>query len=190
MYIDHIEIENFRTFRKTRIEFCHADKVYGDDLPRPRLPNVNLLLANNGYGKTTLLRAIALAALGPAVGKSGIFPYRLIRRENGSSKKLPTASLKAEFTTHEQDHAPFNVIDHPVHRHVAKSSRRRLPRMDEYHPDETRPETNEHGNPDRYRRTWSRRRPDPSHGFLRPHIHPGAWQEAHAQGTHTPCPDR
>jgi hypothetical protein len=159
MYIDHIEIENFRTFRKTRIEFCHADKVYGDDLPRPRLPNVNLLLANNGYGKTTLLRAIALAALGPAVGKSGIFPYRLIRRENGSSKKLPTASLKAEFTTHE-------------------------------HPDETRPETNEHGNPDRYRRTWSRRRPDPSHGFLRPHIHPGAWQEAHAQGTHTPCPDR
>lgn len=114
MYIDHIEIENFRTFRKTRIDFCHADKVYGDDLPRPRLPNVNLLLANNGYGKTTLLRAIALAALGPAVGKSGIFPYRLIRRENGSSKNLPTASLKAEFTTHDQDHAPFDVIDSHV----------------------------------------------------------------------------
>ncbi len=87
---------------------------YGGDLPRPRLPNVNLLLANNGYGKTTLLRAIALAALGPAVGKSGIFPYRLIRRENGSSKNLPTASLKAEFTTHDQDHTPFDVIDSHV----------------------------------------------------------------------------
>jgi AAA15 family ATPase/GTPase len=58
MYIDHIEIENFRTFRKTRIDFCHADKEYGDKLPRPKLPNVNLLLANNGFGKTTLLRAI------------------------------------------------------------------------------------------------------------------------------------
>jgi AAA15 family ATPase/GTPase len=60
MYIDHIEIENFRTFRKARIDFCHADRDFAKlGMPAPRLPNINLLLANNGYGKTSLLRAIA-----------------------------------------------------------------------------------------------------------------------------------
>lgn len=112
MYIDHIEIENFRTFRKARVEFCHADRDFASlGLPAPQLPNVNLLLANNGFGKTSLLRALALAALGPAVGHSGIYPYLLIRRENGSSKDLKAAVLRAEFTTHEQDHAPVSTID-------------------------------------------------------------------------------
>lgn len=112
MYIDHIEITNFRTFRKARVEFCHADRDFASlDLPAPRLPNVNLLLANNGFGKTSLLRALSLVALGPAVGHSGIYPYRLIRRENGSGKGLKPAVLRAEFTTHPQDHAPVSTID-------------------------------------------------------------------------------
>ena len=115
MYLDHISIENFRTFRKVRIDFCHADRDFGKlGLPIPRLPNVNLLLANNGFGKTSLLRAIALAALGPAVGHSGIYPYRLIRRENGNGKDLPSATLNAEFTTHDQDHTKHRMIDSHV----------------------------------------------------------------------------
>lgn len=111
MYIDRIEIENFRTFRKTEIEFCHADKDFEKaKMPRPKLPNLNLLLANNGHGKTTLLKAIALSALGPAVGKSGIYPYRLIRREKGK-KELKKAVIKASFFAHEQDHSPFKSIE-------------------------------------------------------------------------------
>lgn len=75
MYIDAIEIENFRTFRKCQVTFCHAATDFdAAKLPKPKLPNVNLLLANNGYGKTSLLKAIALSALGPAVGRSGIYP--------------------------------------------------------------------------------------------------------------------
>jgi hypothetical protein len=114
MYIDHIEIENFRTFRKSRITFCHADQDFAAaKMPRPQHPNLNLLLANNGYGKTSLLRAVALAALGPAVGRSGIYPYRLIRREAGQ-EKLKRAVLRASFKTHEQDHAPFEQIESRV----------------------------------------------------------------------------
>ena len=111
MYIDHIEISNFRTFRKSKITFCHADQDFAAaGMPVPQLPNMNLLLANNGYGKTSLLKAIALAALGPAVGKSGIYPYHLIRRESGQDE-LKRAVLKAGFKAHEQDAAPVGQID-------------------------------------------------------------------------------
>jgi len=114
MYIDHIEIENFRTFRKSKITFCHADQDFvAAGMPKPKLPNMNLLLANNGYGKTSLLKAIALAALGPAVGKSGIYPYHLIRRESGQ-KELQRAVLNAGFRAHEQDGAPVRQIESRV----------------------------------------------------------------------------
>ena len=73
MYIDKIRIENFRTFAKTEVSFCHRDQDFAAlGMPKPKYPNLNLLLANNGLGKTSMLRAIALSALGPAVRQSGI----------------------------------------------------------------------------------------------------------------------
>lgn len=64
MYIDHLSLTNFRTFRESRIDFVHPEQDFkGLGLPVPKLKNVNLLLGNNGMGKTTLLKAIALSAL-------------------------------------------------------------------------------------------------------------------------------
>ena len=111
MFIDTISLKNFRTFRNSEVTFVHPEmdfKKAGFETP-PLLPNVNLLLGNNGYGKTTLLKAIALASLGPAVADSGIFPYRLIRREPRAQKrkkfrKASEAVISAGFTAHPQDH--------------------------------------------------------------------------------------
>lgn len=108
MFIDSLEISNFRVFRESDIRFVHPDCRWSElDLPKPKLTNINLLLADNGLGKTTLLKAIALAALGPAAGDSGIFPYRLIRREPGLSEypQPAEAVLSARFRPHEQDRA-------------------------------------------------------------------------------------
>jgi predicted ATP-binding protein involved in virulence len=118
MYIDQIQIENFRTFRKQKepITFCHPEKDWqAMGFPKaPAMPNVNLILGNNGAGKTTLLKAIALACMGPAVGDFGIFPYRLIRREpykleaDGKEKtdtSSEPAKLSAQLTIHPQDGA-------------------------------------------------------------------------------------
>ena len=114
MYLDQIAINNFRAFRKSEIDFVHPDRDFKRlGIPRPRLSNINLLLGNNGFGKTSLLKAIALAALGPAVGDSGIFPYRLVRRHPGAAILAP-AVLKAVFTTHPQDHCPFPDIQSHV----------------------------------------------------------------------------
>ena len=67
MYIDQINLENIRTFTQSKpLEFIHPDRDYRSaktaateeypSLPKPRLPNVTLLLGDNGSGKTTVLR--------------------------------------------------------------------------------------------------------------------------------------
>ena len=130
MYIERIRIENFRTFRFAEIELLHPDCTAADLKQRFGLellcPNVNLILGNNGLGKSAFLKAVALSCLGPTVRDSGIFPYRFVRREPGSAevtteikRKLnvpgkpltmpSTRSLiKANFLTHDQDGVPRN----------------------------------------------------------------------------------
>ncbi|MBS0202150.1 MAG: AAA family ATPase [Planctomycetes bacterium] len=119
MYIDQIQLDYFRTFRRMQepIPFVHPDQDFESlGFPRPKLPNINLLLGNNGFGKTTMLKGIALAALGPAVGKSGIYPYRLVRREVSKTASengvLKPAVIQATFTAHPQDDSPPKLESH------------------------------------------------------------------------------
>jgi hypothetical protein len=121
MYLDWIRFQNFRTFRDVEIDLIHSNQDFEAlGIPKPRLPNINLLLGNNGLGKSAFLKGVALAALGPAVADAGIYPYRLVRREppRKSAAKLarrtiataqPDARITARFLPHEQDHVPKNV---------------------------------------------------------------------------------
>ena len=121
MYIDTIKLKNFRTFRATEIGFVHPDQTFDktspftarvselsrvENVPKPKLPNINLLLGNNGSGKTTLLKAIAIAALGPAAPDANLPIYRLIRQEpdaKANGKISAEAEIEARFTPHPQD---------------------------------------------------------------------------------------
>ena len=102
MYIDSITLKDFRTFRKSSIDFVHPDCQVPVPSERPKLANMNLVIGGNGSGKTTLLKGVALAALGPAVAESGIYPYHLIRRNCGKSVENGTL-IKATFTPSSQD---------------------------------------------------------------------------------------
>lgn len=115
MYVEKLDLENIRTFTGGKgLTFVHPDLDFrlllanSPDkqlrLPKPRLPNVTLLLGDNGSGKTTVLRAIAAAAFGPAA-KDLLRDSSLIRF--GES----TGRIFANLRLHEQDHAPGEVIE-------------------------------------------------------------------------------
>ncbi len=115
MYIESIRIKKFRCFRDAEIDFSYNGRIIGEKLPKPKLPNINLLLGNNGSGKTTLLKAIALTALGPAIADSGIFSYRLIRREpEQEPSENDAAVLGAAYKAHSQDLAPSDIIESEI----------------------------------------------------------------------------
>jgi AAA domain, putative AbiEii toxin, Type IV TA system len=119
MYIERLKLTNVRTFVEETLEFVHPDLTFrpggepvangSPALPRPRLPNVNLLLGDNGSGKSTILRAIAMTALGLALTESRLPTKGLIRRsraDQDENEGHKTAEIHAELLLHEQEHAP------------------------------------------------------------------------------------
>jgi energy-coupling factor transporter ATP-binding protein EcfA2 len=119
MFIERLRLRSVRTFVDETLEFIHPDRTFGPrkkaaengslQLPRPRLPNVNLLLGDNGSGKSTVLRAIAMAALGPSFEDTKLPNSELVRRAPGEmywNKQVEGAQLEADFLLHDQDHAP------------------------------------------------------------------------------------
>ncbi len=118
MYITRLVLDNIRTFSSSKIAFVHPDMRFrsarssqtGQDrlLPRPRLPNVNLLLGENASGKTTILQAIALAALGPAARDSKLPIRKLVRlpRQDEARDRnggRDSGDILANFSMHDQD---------------------------------------------------------------------------------------
>lgn len=77
MYVQKLRVRNLRSFAQASLEL----NVPGMSIP---FANVNVLLGDNGLGKTSVLRAVALAVLGPLLsGSSGFVPEGLVRRSPG-----------------------------------------------------------------------------------------------------------
>lgn len=106
MYIDTLRVQNLRTFKDSSFALIHPGTKFKElKMPPPNLKNVNLLLGDNGSGKTSALKAIAMAALGPLVIEARLPIYRLVRRSAGRPPihEAPTAKIEATFTLHAQD---------------------------------------------------------------------------------------
>jgi energy-coupling factor transporter ATP-binding protein EcfA2 len=81
MYIKRIEFSNLRCFKTGEMELVYpGSKAASDSFT---LENVNVILGVNGSGKTTALKAIALALLAQMDLQTGFRPYSLLRRDTG-----------------------------------------------------------------------------------------------------------
>jgi len=106
MYIENIELRDFCCFEQAKVMFQYKGK--GDASIEPRLPNVNLILGDNGTGKTAILRGLALAVLGTVLQSGGLRPYMLVRRigpefDQPDPKQGMNGSVLAKIQLHQQD---------------------------------------------------------------------------------------
>jgi AAA domain, putative AbiEii toxin, Type IV TA system/AAA domain len=110
VYIQSLQIENLRTFETASIDLNVPSEEPSSH--SSLMPNVNLLVGDNGSGKTSVLRAIALAALGPILTSgSGFVPYSLVRRVRRREMRGP-ARITAKLLLHEQDgHAGEETVE-------------------------------------------------------------------------------
>lgn len=105
VYILSLKVRDLRTFETAEVRFNSPpeDTVSGPS-DSSLLPNVNLLLGDNGSGKTTILRAIALAALAPVLSSgSGFVPFSLVRRTSNRQELVSFARITAELMLHGED---------------------------------------------------------------------------------------
>lgn len=91
MYIDTLELNNFKSFEKETISFNYPDSKGR----ATEYPNVNLLLGLNSSGKTSILRAGCIAMLSEMLPNSG-FQVRNIVRQGAKEAKLTTKLVSTE----------------------------------------------------------------------------------------------
>ncbi len=104
MYVDEVKLTNLRCFSCAAFKLSNVDSTIEYTSP---YPNINLILGNNGMGKSTVLRGIALGVLSSIIQNSGFHPYSLVRRvgtKTSTSKKLSKANIMVTMRLHEQDH--------------------------------------------------------------------------------------
>lgn len=106
MYVKTLHIYAFKCFVKAALKLQYPGRK-GLGVGSPN--NVNVILGDNGGGKSSVLRALAIAVLAPVLLQSGFVPYRLVRRAKDASAPAEQALLKLSIVTDKRELAPLSA---------------------------------------------------------------------------------
>jgi len=98
MYIDSVSLQDVKCFRDIKIKFQTAGQT------QDRQSNWNVILGDNGDGKTTLLQAIAVCLMDAATAQKLLDPTDWVRHGQGTAQL--TAKLRQEEGDKQQPGRP------------------------------------------------------------------------------------
>lgn len=97
MYVKRVEAENFRCFENIDVAFHYPGRDFGS-AKQPELSNLTLVLGDNGAGKSSLLKAMAVGILGTVLPSAGFRPLELVR----SHSPMAITGKQSEIKVHVQ----------------------------------------------------------------------------------------
>ncbi|MCX6382643.1 MAG: AAA family ATPase [Armatimonadetes bacterium] len=112
MYLEKLTIKGFRCFAHATMDFNWPGYAKLAGVKALRLPNVNLLIGDNGTGKTTLFQALTIALLRSylADNVSGFRTPMAIRHGEETAEAFAGALLSPLDTAQYPDEAVSNVL--------------------------------------------------------------------------------
>lgn len=91
MYARTLSLYEFKCFHKAKLHLQYPGRKGSG---ASEISNINLILGDNGGGKSSVLRGLAIAILAPALSRSGFVPYRLVRRQAPGTPEVGHCLLK------------------------------------------------------------------------------------------------
>ena len=91
MYARSLHIYDFKCYGKAALELQFPGRRTKG---KSEISNVNVILGDNGGGKSSVLRALAIAVLAPVLLESGFVAHRLVRRPTDGTPPVEAALLK------------------------------------------------------------------------------------------------
>lgn len=107
MYVEKLTMKDFRCFEQAEVSFVYPDK----DVPKEALPNVTLLIGINGTGKTSVLKAVAMAQLTYILPSTGLYLRHLVRI--GTTRPRETATVAIQFHSEQPHRLPSKTDNKP-----------------------------------------------------------------------------
>lgn len=117
MYVDSVRLRDVKCFADVKLDLQSTAKAKTKATDKDRQPNWNVILGENGDGKTSLLQGIAACLMDLTTAD------RMLRPDGWVRRSAQFGVLGATLIRHESDRAPRPAADHRVEYRVVNAGR-------------------------------------------------------------------